>query len=140
MSEIKEPGICEVYFCNARKEGNTAMCASHNREMRKRGSKMLKLIEDAKKKREYEIPKVSEKQAKKNALYSKQRKEHLAKFPFCQLKLQGCEKVATEVHHSEGRGENTNKAESFMSACQNCHSLLHDKMSAKEARELGLKK
>jgi len=132
--------ICEWPGCGSSCEGNTKFCGTHNREMRKRGEKMVKLIEESKKKREYQLPKVSEKQAKKNSLYSKQRKEHLAKFPHCQLRLQGCTHVAFEVHHQSGRGENTNKMESFMSACPECHKQLHDILSAKEARELGLKK
>lgn len=129
---------CATPGCDSLCEGYTDHCGTHNRLMRK----LVKSANDRAMKfvNRKEIKKVSDKQAKKNALYSKQRKEHLAKFPFCQLKLQGCEKVATEIHHSQGRGESTNKAESFMSACHNCHSLLHDKMSAKEARELGLKK
>jgi len=131
---------CAIPGCGRQCEGATDYCGTHNREMRKRGEKMVKLIEESKKKRGYQIPKVSEKQAKKNSLYSKQRKEHLNKFPHCQIRLVGCTHIAFEIHHSEGRGENTNKAESFLSACPHCHKILHDKLSAKEARELGLKK
>lgn len=126
--------MCLTPGCENRNEWSTQYCGSCNRAKRKAEANALKT------KVPYQIPKVSEKQKKKNALYTKQRKEHLAKHPHCQLKLIGCERIAIEIHHSEGRGENTNKIESFLSACGPCHKKLHDKLSAKEARELGLKK
>jgi len=128
--------LCSIPECGRSCEGSTDYCGTHNREQRKQSERIQKLQS----KKQYVIPKVSEKQAKKNSLYSKQRMEHLAKHPHCQLRLQGCTHIATQVHHTEGRGENTNKIESFKSACDNCHTILHDKLSAKEARELGLKK
>lgn len=126
--------ICATEGCENMTEGRTLLCASCNHAHRKAERNA------AKEKPIYIIPKVSEKQVKKNKLYTKQRREHLIKHPHCQLRLQGCTRIAVEVHHSEGRGENTNKVESFMSACQNCHSIVHAKLSAAQARDAGFKK
>ena len=64
-----------------------------------RNDKPLKSVS----KKEYKIPQVSKKQAKLNAAYSKLRELFLKQHPLCQANLQTCTKIATDVHHKEGR-------------------------------------
>jgi hypothetical protein len=109
-------------------------CPRHNRENRKAETDALKV------KKKYVIPKTSPKMKQELKTYSVLRKEYLKKHPECQLKLIGCVSEATDIHHLDKRGKNLNNTDTWLSACRPCHSTLHDKLSAKEARDLGLKK
>lgn len=92
--------------------------------------------------KKYVIPKVSDKQAKINALYSVLRKQYLKDHPNCQVKLRVCSGKATEIHHTHfGSDKRTHFLDSstFKSICRHCHRFIHDEMSSKEQRERGLK-
>jgi len=92
--------------------------------------------------KKYVIPKVGEKQAKINALYSVLRKQYLKDHPNCQVKLRVCSGKATEIHHTHfGSDKRTHFLDSstFKSICRHCHRFIHDEMSSKEQRERGLK-
>lgn len=131
---------CEAY--TARPDGEH--CETHRRFI-------LKLEQDEKKateKRKALLSKpnrwkpkpISEKRKKDNILYSKRRKKHLEQYPECQLKLLNCTKKATQIHHAAGRiGSNLTNQKHFKSTCDTCHRQLHDKLSAQEARDKGLK-
>jgi hypothetical protein len=112
----------------------TGLCASCSRAERKAETEALKP------KKIYTIKKVSDKRKVEDKQYAKLRREYLQEHPECQIKLFGCTYVATEIHHLESRGIRLNKVESFLSSCPECHRFLHDKLSAKEARDLGFKK
>jgi hypothetical protein len=124
--------ICSIPECQNIPERN-GICSSHNRAARKAESDALKP------KKVYRIPKRSDKKIEDDKVYSKLRKEYLIENPICQIRLQCCTFTATEIHHTESRGIRINKVESFLSSCPECHRFLHDKLSAKEARDKGLK-
>jgi len=124
---------CLIPECNNLAERN-GYCASHNREQRRAETEALKP------KKIYQIKKQSDKRKVEDKQYAKLRREYLQEHPECQIKLFGCTYVATEIHHLESRGIRLNKVESWLSSCPECHRWLHDKLSAKEARDLGLKK
>lgn len=66
---------------------------------------------------------VSKKRSKQNAVYSVVRKEHLAKFPKCQV---CCMTQANQIHHRKGRwGERLNNTEFFLAVCSACHEKIH---------------
>jgi hypothetical protein len=125
---------CKYGECEAPKLGNTDYCGTHLHGFRKMKRDALKP------KKVTEIKKVSNKRQKENKTYSILRKEQLEEFPNCQIKLEGCEKIATEVHHSAKRGKNYLNKETFLSACHHCHVVLETKISAKVRREKGLLK
>ena len=125
--------ICSYEYCTCIAERN-GKCASHNRQERRAETDALK------QKKVYRIPKQSDKRKVEDKQYAKLRREYLKEHPECQIKLFGCTYVATEIHHLESRGIRLNKVESWLSSCPECHKFLHDKLSAKEARDLGLKK
>lgn len=56
--------------------------------------------------------------------YSKIRIAFLVVNPYCKAKLQGCTRIATDVHHSEGRGENHLKISTWIPLCRTCHSFV----------------
>jgi hypothetical protein len=126
--------ICATEDCENYTEGSTPYCGSCNHAIRKAEKEANKI------KAVQKIKKVSAKQSKKNRLYTTQRIDFLTQNPLCQMRLQGCTIIATTVHHTEKRGENTNKVESFMGACGNCHDLVETKLSAVERREKGFLK
>lgn len=67
------------------------------------------------------LRKVSKKQAARNDLYGKQRKEFLAAHPQCAV----CGGQATQVHHKAGRGARTNDVSTFIAVCARCHDWIH---------------
>lgn len=87
------------------------------------------------------IKTATKKRQKQNRAYTKVKKKFLTDNPTCQANLEGCTHVATDLHHIGGRtGENLLKVEDFAALCRNCHDIIHKKMSAKQAKKLGLKK
>lgn len=84
--------------------------------------------------------KVSDKRKVENEKYTVLQEAYLLDHPECEIKLLGCEGKSIEVHHVKSRGINLNNVSTFMAACRHCHDKLHFVLSAKEARELGLKK
>lgn len=149
---VCDPDTDETEPCGLPVEGNTTMCASHNAYFRKLEKQNLKQSE----KREQQIKKakeksqqprqrpkpVSDKRKIKNAEYSILREQFLKEHPNCELKLQPCTRTSTQVHHTASgwnKATNLNNVKTWKASCDNCNQFLHDKLSAKEARELGLK-
>lgn len=126
--------ICATPDCDNQCEGNTDHCASCNHAIRKGNRQAGKV------KKVVRINPISEKRKKDMKTYAVLRAEKLAENPVCQMRLEGCTWTATEVHHSEKRGVNYLKKESFISACRSCHTQVEEKLSAAEARKLGFRK
>lgn len=127
---------CIIEGCdNQIENSDTGLCASHGLASRKAAKQALK------EKKVYKIPPISKKLAKERKQYSGpggSREQHLTEHPNCQIKLLGCEGMATQVHHAAKRGKNLNNRETFMSACGHCHEIVEFVLSAKDRRELGL--
>lgn len=83
--------------------------------------------------------KVSDKMKEALKEYKPLRKKYLAEHPECEMRLIGCEGMATDIHHTASRGINLNNVSTWKSACRECHMKLHNELSAEEVRELGLK-
>lgn len=86
--------------------------------------------------------KVSGKRKEENKLYSELREQFLKDNTRCQIKFVGCEFSSVDVHHKasgSNKGTNLNNTDTWLAACRHCHTFLHDKISAQEAREKGLK-
>lgn len=133
--------------CGKPTEGNTYYCATHSRLMRKAeeqanrdaeklAAKALKAKHPVKR---TPIAKQSDKMKDDLKVYRICRLNYLSRYPDCQLRLPGCDGIATDIHHCAGRGINLNNVSTWKSACRECHSKLHDELSSEEARELGLK-
>jgi predicted HNH restriction endonuclease len=95
----------------------------------------------AKKGGKAKIKTATKKRAKQNRAYTKVKKKFLVDHPTCMAQLDGCTGQSTDLHHIGGRtGENLLKVEDFAALCRNCHNIIHRKMSADQAKKLGLKK
>lgn len=92
-----------------------------------------------KRKKDYVIPKVTKKQAQRNAKYLKQRGPYLLENPYCVIRVEGCTYMASQVHHSDGRmllksGYDRLLDESgWVPCCASCHSKSEN--SAQWAKE-----
>ncbi len=127
--------VCDCSNFGKILEGSTGHTSACNRLQRKAATEAAK---PPKKKKP--IAKVGKKMKAALLTYSKRRRHHLNEYPECQLKLDGCTKEATQIHHTAGRiGSLLTNKRHFKSACGSCHRQLHDKLSAKEARRKGLK-
>jgi hypothetical protein len=42
----------------------------------------------------------------------------------CKARLQGCTILATDVHHTKGRGENLNDVSTWIPLCRTCHTYI----------------
>jgi hypothetical protein len=84
------------------------------------------------------IKPVSTKQAKALTEYAKVRKEFLAEHLYCEAKLEGCQTVASDVHHTAGRGTNLSNADTFLAVCRTCHRFIEDNPT--EALKMGFSK
>lgn len=56
----------------------------------------------------------------------------------CQIGTVRCTKFSTEVHHTEGRGEEYLEEGTWLATCRTCHKWVHG--HPKDARELGFLK
>lgn len=125
--------FCLYQDCENYTEGTTYFCATHNAMYRKAKRDALKVRVVS------PIRKVSEKRKNENKVYGVLREAYLKTHYYCQIKLFGCTHKATEIHHVKPReGKGLTDITSFRAACHNCHSLLHNKLSAKERREKNL--
>lgn len=144
--------IDDFEACGKPCEGNTSTCASHGRISRK-------LVEQAERKAEKRkqtiqkanlkasVPrkapnKVSEKRKGLNLEYAILRLQYLLDHPDCEVKLIGCEGMSVEIHHTysgSNKVAHLNDTATWKATCPHCHRILHDKLSATEAREKGLK-
>lgn len=137
--------ICQTFGCENLAEGTTEFCGSCNRTHRKVAQNRVK--EQQKKELRLSKPMptrskvkpVSDKQKERLDEYKVLRWEYLIAHPKCEMRLIGCEDTATEIHHTAGRGKQLNVVSSWKATCRHCHSTLHDKLSASEARGKGLK-
>lgn len=68
-----------------------------------------------------QIKKVSSKREKVNKVY-KVLRDLFMKDKKCEAQLPGCTVIATECHHSEGRGANMLDTTKFRALCHNCHA------------------
>ncbi len=86
------------------------------------------------------IKKLSDKHKETLKEYKPLREEFLEQNPYCQLKLQGCLGVASEVEHREGKSskELYLNSEKWFAICRVCHHQL-EFVLGKEAYEKGLK-
>jgi hypothetical protein len=85
---------------------------------------------------------VSEKRKELNKEYAMLRPEYLLNHPTCEVKLIGCEGASVEIHHTysgSNKVAHLNDISTWKATCAKCHTILHDKLSANKARELGLK-
>lgn len=131
--------------CDLPVEGHGDFCASHARLNRKISKQRVATAE--KREQHFSKPmeprakpkKVSDKRRVENEIYRKLRKEYLLDHAYCEMKLIGCERTAIEIHHTASRGKNLNEVSTWKATCRHCHDLLHNKLSAKEARDKGLK-
>lgn len=143
---------CATTDCENVTEGNTEFCGSCNRHHRKvakerqqAGLKKLAQIEKLKVASLTPRPtvkKVSAKRKELNKDYDLLRLEYLAEHPNCEIRLVGCDSTAIEIHHTysgSNKVAHLNDVSTWKATCTWCHRQLHDKMSAKEARERGLK-
>jgi hypothetical protein len=116
-----------------------ALCNTHYWESKRKPivSKPVQIKRSPlKKNKDYVIPKVTKKQAQRNAQYFKQRGPYLLENPYCVIKVEGCTHIAVEVHHGCGRiGNNLLDESTWVSACSNCHHWVE--MNPEAAKELG---
>lgn len=87
--------------------------------------------------RQKKLPSRSSKRIKQDQIYSKKRKEFLAKYPMCQAHLpQVCTQVATDIHHMKGRVGDLYLNETYwLPLCRGCHYWVE--MRPEEAKALG---
>jgi hypothetical protein len=88
------------------------------------------------------ISPVSKKRQAEMDEYTKKRIAFLALKPHCEAKLVGCMGTSTDVHHlysGKDRDEYYLQMNTWKAVCRSCHNFIHDKLSAEEAIELGLK-
>ena len=78
------------------------------------------------KKKPKPIPKESKKRKVANNEYKALRKVYLENHPLCEVKLKGCSKKATEIHHDQGRGIKLNDVANFVAICRNCHNIVEN--------------
>jgi len=140
--------VCLTPECENITEGRTDFCPSCNRRHRKIADERKKEATKremfyAKSKPVYKKPaKVSDKRKVQNAVYYELKSVFLLEHPECELKLIGCENFSVDVHHlasGSNKATNLNNTNTWKASCRHCHTQLHDKLSAKEARDKGLK-
>jgi len=69
--------------------------------------------------------------------YSVSRPNYLKAHKVCEIGVEGCTRVATEVHHKKGRIDKLlNDTTYFCAACRNCHQWAEDHPEA--AKEIGV--
>lgn len=81
-----------------------------------------------------QIKKKSDKKVLEDRLYTIVRKKYMNENPNCQVNTPECTTVGIEIHHTAGRGINTNNVDTFLTVCRVCHNYIH--ANPKWAREL----
>ena len=113
--------------------GLCASCLKAERDAEKKKNKPVKKPKP--------IPKKSTKRKEQSKEYAVLRRGFLRMHPKCQARLIGCADLSVDIHHSAGRsGKEFLNIKNWMAVCRHCHSICHDKLSAKERREKGLLK
>jgi len=77
----------------------------------------------------------SDKMATLDQLYIVLRVKFLTENPACKARLSGCTLVASDVHHTKGRGNYYLDITTFLPVCRSCHSYIE--LHPNEAKELG---
>jgi len=88
------------------------------------------------------ISPVSAKRRVEMDTYGRLREAFLVVKPSCEAKLVGCTRTSTDVHHlysGKDRDKHYLKVGTWKAVCRNCHTYIHDNLSADEAIEMGLK-
>lgn len=67
----------------------------------------------------------SKKQIILDKAYTLLRKDYLEKHPMCEIHAPGCHNVATDIHHTEGRGKNYLMVMTWKASCRKCHDYIH---------------
>jgi len=87
---------------------------------------------------DYKIPQVSSKKKKKDQEYLKLREKHLLVNNLCEVKVNGCGHMATDIHHTYA-GANRDAfylvQSTWKAVCRNCHDWIH--ANPAEARTMG---
>jgi len=121
---------CATVGCENLIEGNTILCGSCNRNIRKQVDEIKKAEQRAwrkltKPKPVYKKPNnVSPKMQVELNRYNELRKVFLNNNPECQVGIEGCEKEATTIHHMIGRGKHLNDTKYWLACCMNCHVFI----------------
>lgn len=87
------------------------------------------------------IAKQSDSEKDRHKEYKPLRKEFLSRPENlrCALKMEGCQGIATEVHHTRGReGDQLTNVSDWLASCRHCNGEVEKKHQ--EAKEKGLKK
>lgn len=82
------------------------------------------------------IRQVSDKRMEQLKNYSGEVKAYKKKNNNCEVRLQGCSKLTTDVHHMKGRlGSNLMDQRYWIAVCRNCHRWIEE--HPKSAKKLG---
>jgi len=73
--------------------------------------------------------------AQKNREYAKLRKQFLNEKSICRAKIDRCSLIATDIHHTKGRGKYHLDTSTWLSVCRNCHMWIENNPA--DAKELG---
>ncbi len=122
---------CVISGCDNPCEGSLWICATHNAEKRKaeRNALKVKVVKP--------IKKMSAKRAKEVPQYSKLKEAFLEEQMMCEIQLEGCFKLATQIHHCSLLADNFLNTKTWKRVCAHCHPLL-EAMPAEERRENNL--
>ncbi len=122
---------CSIEGCENPCEGTLWICATHNQQRRRaeKDSKKVKIVKPVKK--------VSESRAKELTEYPKLKRQYLEHKMICEIRLEGCTKNATEIHHVSLSAKNFLNTNTWMGSCQSCHRAAEN-LSSEQRRSLGL--
>lgn len=88
------------------------------------------------------IAKESDKRKEENKIYRPLAKQFIIDNPECQLRLEECKGISSEVHHlysGASRSKYFLDMSTWKASCWHCHHIVHDVMSMEEAIAAGLK-
>ena len=121
VANFRNP-FCE---CGNYKTLNTDRCESCNRYARKLLESIQKDTVKTKKMLKTKIKHRSSKRQKQEAEYSRLRPLYLEENPFC--KVDGCRKIANQVHHKAGRiGYLLLHVPWWLAVCEKCHPKIEE--------------
>lgn len=119
------PKLCQTEGCNNPVFGG-GYCKFHQLLRKDKKPKTPK--------KQKTIRKVSNKQSRLIKEYLKEREIYLKKHPLCKANLTDCTKIATDVHHTKGRGVWLLETISWLPVCRTCHQWIET--HPEEARKL----
>ena len=122
---------CTIDGCDNPCEGTLWICATHNKQRRDQAKNELKV------KIVKPVKKVSEKRADELLQYPKLKKQYLEFKMHCEIRLEGCTRSATEIHHVSLSAKNFLNTDTWLGTCQNCHRAAEN-LSAIQRRSLNL--